>query len=183
MDTASIVSLFAILLALCTVVFTFWSSGSSNNNAANSAKISKLEKKLKILEKQVHSDAYVVDTITGALHAVDHRQTILFYMIEESISDEFLFDAEDRQFADLQTRLTELGLFSNDKVRRISAQRSLAHSAGDFKSLELMKKIEKGELGKKDIELADQIKVLKLRLNKLNTTELIWPGRPSGGEF
>ncbi|HZQ11897.1 MAG TPA: hypothetical protein VFB31_03720 [Pseudolabrys sp.] len=147
------------------------------------SRIDNVESKLKSLHQHIAADTYVIDSIAGALHALTKRQTILYQLASLAITDDFYDREEIKELAAIQKRLTELGLFSQDLIRRISAQRSLAHSYGDFQSLKLMKKIEAGELGVRDKEILDQISILEKRLERMHEHNVIWAGRPGGGAF
>lgn len=183
MDVNSLLAVLSILVALGVAVYTFWASRGSRDQEKNSKEIEKMRYKISAIERMLAADACIIDTVAGALHCLDSRQTALFYLSTMGDDTGCFEEEEVAQLGELQRKLTELGLFSEDKIRRISVQRALAHVDGDFKSLALMQKIEKGELGIRDPEIVDQIEVLKHRLEKLAEYSTVWPGRPGGGEF
>ena len=69
-------------------------------------------------------------------------------------------------------------------ARRVSAQRSLANLSGDYKTLELMEKIARKQIGIFDPEISDSIRSLRGRIYRGAIVDSSsWTGRPSGGAF
>lgn len=183
MDVSAFLAILSIVVAIGAVAYSLWAGRGAQKQDRNAKYIEELKFKLGAIERKLNSDSYIIDTIAGALHSIDNRQTTLLYISTMEDETGCLKEEEAKQFNDLQKKLTELGLFSEDKIRRTSVQRALAHVDGDAKSLVLMSKIDKGELGIRDDEIVGQIDILKKRLEKASENSDVWPGRPGGGEF
>ena len=182
MTNSDLIAMLSVVIAVATAVASVWANRSTGRV--------ELEKRASNLEFSqlramdlIKADKYVIDIIAGALHAIANRQAVLYQVATLEREDEFYSGEDNREAAELNKRLTELGLFSQDAVRRISAQRTLAHSYGDFHSLELMKRIERGEVGERDAEILEQVAVLERRLQRPSGQVKRWGGRPGGGEF
>ncbi|MFZ3349350.1 MAG: hypothetical protein WA268_00575 [Xanthobacteraceae bacterium] len=183
MKTSDIIAIFSIVVAIGAVVFAVISAWKFDGAKRLTRHMEDIDFKLKKLFSLIAADSQIIDIIAGALHSLNKRQTILYQLISLSTDDEFYANEEVIELAAIHKRLTELGLFSQDAVRRISAQRSLAHSDGDFQSLYLMKCIEQGKLGYRDPEIKEQILLLEKRLDRLRARQSVWAGRPGGGSF
>lgn len=135
------------------------------------------------LEKRLNGEIYVIDAVARALHALNQISVINSPQLIAAIKNkDVLREAERVAKADLDVTLDVLGLFSEDKERRISAQRSLAYGDGDLYTLQIFRKIDRGELGVRDDDIKEATKALEFRL-KERQPKRPWGGRPSGGNF
>jgi hypothetical protein len=182
MTNSDLIALLSVVIAIATAVASVWANRSTGRQEFE-RRADAIEYSLQRALDVARADKYIIDIVAGALHAIANRQAVLYQLATRDEEDEFYAGEDNREAGELNKKLTELGLFSQDAVRRISAQRTLAHSYGDQRSLELMRRIERGEVGERDKEILEQIEVLERRLDKPGGQVKRWGGRPGGGEF
>lgn len=152
--------------------------------------IEDLKIRLKTAEESLENAEYVSDEIANLLYDLFGLFSSIHAVAElhriGARPGTELFKDIDRQILTTEKHFAELGLFSVDDVRRHSVQQSLASMFGDFATLEIMRKIADGKIGKKDesIKLAyDRLRTRLMRDKRIIVDSYVWTGRPSGGAF
>ncbi len=180
MELSDALGFSSLILAAIAGIFTL---NSKRESSLLAKKVDKLATELENQKRRQKNEVHITDCIAGALHELN-KKSINNFLYTASISpDSFYQDKEHEISLALDKELTELGLFSEDKDRRVSAQRSIAHHLGDPNSLFLFQLILSGEIGNLDSELSANNEVLRKRLGMDKWNASAWTGRPSGGNF
>ncbi len=184
MSVSDLVAILAVIVGILAIVMTLIHQHKYTEKLdALDKNFTHLKEHINNLDLKQSSQAWVDDTIAEALHCLSRRQAILANGLFSGTHHNLLETIDQEEVDTFEQLAAELGLFSESKERRVSAQRTLAVGIGDSRSLTLLKLIESGTAGRRDQEIVENINRLKTRLNKLGETESNRKGRIGKGSF
>ena len=162
---------FLAVLVIVIALYIYKMAASDRQSVSDLKKeLDDLRRRVDWLGKKQNEDFFVVDLIAGIAKNL-HKRILLVttrsddFSVRRNCNNVDVFEIEATSLlSEYQKFQTELGLFSATEDRRLSALRSLANLDGDLGSLELMQRIEKGEVGRRDGEIVEDIKTLIARL-------------------